>query len=375
MRILYISDSAIPSSSPNSIHVMKMCQAFAKLGHQVTLLAKNTTACRRDIENVHSFYAVESNFNIKIFPFVSFKGSGAIYNLHLILRPMLTSAELVYTRSITAAFFLLLYNRPVVFEVHEPFEGKGFRLRKMFKFIIGHKKLRKLVVISSALKQYYRSNFNVKSLDILVAHDGADEFPSFVRPYNFNGFSVGYVGSLYQGKGMEILLPLAQKCTEIQFHIVGGSAQQINHLKNRYGELSNVAFHGFKSQQELPSFIASFNVLIAPYTDVVKVSEKKGANNLALWMSPLKLFEYMSAQKPIIVSDLSVIREILKHNETALLCKPDSEDLSEWIAAIYSLKNNPQLGERLAINAHREFEQNYTWDKRAAMILQNLDVL
>ena len=42
MKILYISKSIIPSRTANSIHVMKMCQAFADNGHEVVLLAPNT---------------------------------------------------------------------------------------------------------------------------------------------------------------------------------------------------------------------------------------------------------------------------------------------------------------------------------------------
>ena len=41
MRILYISKSVIPSRTANSIHVMKMCEAFADNGHEVILLAHN----------------------------------------------------------------------------------------------------------------------------------------------------------------------------------------------------------------------------------------------------------------------------------------------------------------------------------------------
>jgi glycosyltransferase involved in cell wall biosynthesis len=40
-RILYVSKSIIPSRTANSIHVMKMCQAFADNGHEVVLLAPN----------------------------------------------------------------------------------------------------------------------------------------------------------------------------------------------------------------------------------------------------------------------------------------------------------------------------------------------
>ncbi len=39
MKIVYVSRSIIPSRTANSINVMKMCNAFASLGHEVVLFA------------------------------------------------------------------------------------------------------------------------------------------------------------------------------------------------------------------------------------------------------------------------------------------------------------------------------------------------
>jgi glycosyltransferase involved in cell wall biosynthesis len=371
MKIVYVSDSAIPSSSPNSLHVMKMCQAFGRLGHSVTLWAKNTTFCIKDVQDIHAFYAVDKNFDIDIYPTTAYKVSGLLYNIKLGYRVLNISADLIYTRSIIAAFFLLLYNKPVAFEVHEPFEGKGARLRRMFKYIIEHPKLLKLVVISAALKTYYQENFNLHESRIAVAHDGADPFPSVQAATLTAGFKVGYVGSLYPGKGMEIILPLAKKCPAIQFHIVGGKRDQIENIRKDQ-QLANVEFHGFKTQQEIPPLLKAFDILIAPYTRVVKVSRKKGANNLALWMSPLKLFEYMAAGKPIVTSNLAVIQEIIEHNKTGVLCDPD--DLQSWVVAISNLRDNPDVAKDLARQARETFENHHTWEKRAAAILKELNV-
>ncbi len=38
MKIVFISAAQIPSDTANSIQVMKVCQAFMQLGHEVTLL-------------------------------------------------------------------------------------------------------------------------------------------------------------------------------------------------------------------------------------------------------------------------------------------------------------------------------------------------
>jgi len=369
MKIVYISDSSLPSTSPNSVHVMKMCQAFHAAGHDVVLMGKNTTACLKDVRDLYEFYAVSGDFDISIYPKHAFRGSGMFYNLSFLWRAHFLRADLFYTRSITAAFFLLLYNKEVVFEAHEPYEGKGFRLKTMFSFIIKNKRLRRLVVISDSLRNYYLNGGWIDAEKIIVAHDAADAFIAKGAVIQDAAFKVGYVGSLYPGKGMETLVPLARSCGDVAFHIVGGNESQIQKLKRETRDVQNLIFHGFKSQQEIPGYISSFSVLIAPYTDRVIVSEKRGANNLALWMSPLKIFEYMASGIPIITTSLPVIMEILKDENNALLCDPDN--LLQWKVAIYRLKDDPDLRLRLGRQALDDFRQKYTWDIRAQNILSS----
>ncbi len=49
-NLIYISNSILPSNSANSVHVMKMCNAFSKNGYNVTLLAK--TDSREDDKTI-----------------------------------------------------------------------------------------------------------------------------------------------------------------------------------------------------------------------------------------------------------------------------------------------------------------------------------
>ncbi len=60
MKILYVSNSIIPSKFANSINVMKMCQAFANNGHDVTLLVpdRKTEFTNRSV-NVYDYYGVK----------------------------------------------------------------------------------------------------------------------------------------------------------------------------------------------------------------------------------------------------------------------------------------------------------------------------
>ena len=99
--------------------------------------------------------------------------------------------------------------------------------------------------------------------------------------------------------------------------------------------------------------------LIAPYQRKVYVhgsifqeTKKNKTLETSKWMSPLKLFEYMSSKKPIISSDLKSIKEILTHNHDAILCDPDN--FQEWIRAIERL-NNKDLVSRISQNAYKSF--------------------
>lgn len=374
MKLIYISDSAIPSPSPNSVHVMKMCQAFAKKGIRTLLLGKNVNSCHKNVDNIYSYYAVSETFDVSIFPPRPFRGSGHFYNLSLIIRLIFLKADLFYTRSITAAFLLHLYRKKFIFEIHEPYETKSLRLRFMNRCILKSSNLQVLVLITEALNVYYSTLFPSVKSRILVAHDGADAINPVppVLPVQ-ERLTLGYVGSLYEGKGMEIISALVRRLPEVDFHVVGGLPNQIKHWKNETRDAPNIIFHGFRTQDKLPGFLFSFDILIAPYSNRVIVHDGSRANNLALWMSPLKLFEYMSTGKPIITTKLPVIEEILTDSKQAMLC--ESDDLDSWVDAISFLKKNPDIAATMGMAAKEKFLSQYTWDQRVNNIMSRLKTL
>ena len=79
----------------------------------------------------------------------------------------------------------------------------------------------------------------------------------------------------------------------------------------------------------------------------------------------MKLFEYMSFAKPIVASDLPVLREVLTPGENALLVEPD--DVAGWVCALRRLMDDPD--ER---RARAAFRANHTWRIRASRILDAL---
>ena len=63
MKIVYFSYALIPSKTANSIHIMKMCNAFAQNGHEVVLIYPDSFGLEiSGIEDVFEFYGVQNNF-------------------------------------------------------------------------------------------------------------------------------------------------------------------------------------------------------------------------------------------------------------------------------------------------------------------------
>ena len=85
-------------------------------------------------------------------------------------------------------------------------------------------------------------------------------------------------------------------------------------------------------------------------------------------MSPLKLFECMGVGKPLVASDLPVLREVLRHGENALLADPGAPEAS----AIRGLAREPARGRRLVGRARADFLAGYTWRARAARVLADV---
>jgi glycosyltransferase involved in cell wall biosynthesis len=118
------------------------------------------------------------------------------------------------------------------------------------------------------------------------------------------------------------------------------------------------------SPKETIVYRNSFDILLAPYEKKVSIfGSNKG--DTSKFMSPLKIFEYMSHKKPIIASDLPVIREIL-NEKNSILVKPD--DIELWINSIEKLKNL-QNREVIANQALSDF-YNYTWKNRAQLVVK-----
>jgi glycosyltransferase involved in cell wall biosynthesis len=135
--------------------------------------------------------------------------------------------------------------------------------------------------------------------------------------------------------------------------------------KDQAGALQNVQFTGFVANADLPMYQAACEVLLIPYSQQVAGSS---GGDIAPYTNPLKMFEYLASGRPILASDLSILREILNKENAIFL---PIGDVQSWADALLALEKSP--GRRAALaKAGQQTAVEYTWRRRAQRVLRGL---
>lgn len=365
MRIGVISTSKIPSTTANSIQVMKVCQAYRQLGHDVFLIIPGKK--KKKWDDLTEIYGLSKSFDISYLPSLMLFRR---YDFSILAGFMILSKkiDLVHTWMPQTALISGLLKKPYLIELHEMPTGRIGPW--LFKKILFSKHKKRFLPITSVLKNMFQKEFNYKfdQNEVRIAPDGVDlesyqDLPQSTQLKKDLGiqdtFTAVYTGHLYAGRGMDLLVELARRLPEFQFLWVGGRDEEVNHWKHFLKEknFKNITLTGFVKNVKIPHYQSIADVLLMPYEN--QISGSSGGNT-ADYCSPMKMFEYMATGKPIITSDLPVFHEVL-NNENAIFC--DYHDAEQWITAIKRIQESPDHSKKLGDRAKIDVKK-YTWIER-----------
>jgi len=286
--------------------------------------------------------------------------------LYLFAKRYTFERTFLYLRHLKLAHFLLKYknilNIPYLFEVHEIFykntiSQNNLKLKNIE--IKVYKNIDKIICISRVLKDYL-INLDIPKEKIHIVPDGVrDDWFNVERKL---GKYICYTGSLYRWKGVDILISAMKYLPDEYLLIVGGGKRlnYLHELARQEGVLNRVKFTENVPHFVIPEYLKCAKIAVLP-------NILEGPSNFS---SPLKLFEYMASGIPIVASNISAFREILKNGENAILFEPGNPN--ELAKGIKKILNNPKLSKKLSIAAKKEAE-NYTYKKRAERILNVLN--
>jgi glycosyltransferase involved in cell wall biosynthesis len=381
MKITLIAPTYLPARRANTIQVMKMAQAFAVLGHNVLVLVPGKGSSAPTWVELARHYGLQHHFDIEwlsAWPCLRRYD----YGLAAVHRARSWGAELIYTRLPQAAVLASVLGCSTIYEIHDLPQGMlgPWLLRR---FLTG-RGARALVVITAALKEALTSRFSPPAgLPLVIAPDAVDlaryqNLPSLAEArQSLNSafripnspFIAGYTGHFYPGRGSELILQMASQLPDVGFLLVGGDPADVERLRGEveFRRLDNITLTGFVSNAELPLYQAACNLLLMPYQRNVSASS---GGDIARYLSPMKLFEYLACGRPILSSDLPVLREVL-NPKNAVLLPPD--EIEAWVAAIREVRHNPAQCAAMAAQAQQDVQQ-YSWEARAARILAASEV-
>lgn len=144
---------------------------------------------------------------------------------------------------------------------------------------------------------------------------------------------VGFIGSFLAYQGIDILIDAAplvlEKIHNTRFLLVGDGPMMIAWEKKAQGKgiQDHFIFTGHVPYREVPNYIGAMDVCVAPHHQETNQA------------SPVKLFDYMASGRPIVASDIEVVREIVADSGCAVLVAPNrAEDIAK--AIIRLLKDN-----------------------------------
>jgi glycosyltransferase involved in cell wall biosynthesis len=373
MKIAYIATSAIPSSTANSIQVMKVCQALTRNGHEAVLFVPGRGELTWD--DLKSQYGLVTKFRItRIVSRRFFKRFDFIFTALNDAKKM--NVEVVYTRMLWVAVISQLRKIPVILELHDVPAGRFGKT--LFTRYLASPTKKLTVLITSALRNVIEERFglHIPPSESIIAPDGVDleryaDLPNQLQARQQLGLketlSAVYTGGFYKGRGLELLLDLAKAFPQVQFLWVGGKPEAVTAWNTTIDNLGikNIILTGFIPNEKLPLYQAAADILLMPFGKTVSGSS---GGNTADVCSPMKMFEYMAAGRAILTSDLPVLREVLSEHNAAFYTPEDLNDLSTKFG---SLVDDQGQREMLARQAKVDALQ-YSWQERMHKILSSL---
>ena len=355
MKFLFLTDTQLPSNRASALHVMHLVPCLNDHFKEVHLLSQRKKGLEVSKIKNHHFISPQR---------IKLGLIGLIFSFARAIRTI--KPELIYSRFVPVSLIPGL-RVPYVIELHDDAWNKS-RIHKMaIKRAVISPNCLGMVCITSAISKELISIYPKSKDKLTVIADAAAQAPEQYqcRFIDRQSLKIAYVGSFHRGKGVELVVELAEQLPQHRFLIFGGNASEVAE-RCKYAP-SNIEWKGFVNQNLLWKEMEDIDICLLPNQQKVLTGKR---SDIGRFTSPLKMFEYMAYAKPIIASDLPVLKEVL-NEKIAMLADP--EDLTDWKKAIERL-TSVELRQTLGKNAQLIFLKSYTWQQRSEQIFNFLNL-
>lgn len=170
------------------------------------------------------------------------------------------------------------------------------------------------------------------------------------------GMWVGYVGAVVHYEGLSTLVSAVAEArasgSDVRLAIVGDGLAwpALAAQAQRLGLEGAVEMPGRVSRDGARQWLSRFDAVALPRMD----------HDVTRLVPPLKLVEAMGAGKPVVVTDLPALTELVRDGQNGLVMRPDSS--TDLAAALVRLADQPALRDTLG-GAARHTATSRTWPR------------
>ena len=385
MRVAYLSaDCGIPvfGTKGACVHIQEMIHAMREIGAEVRIVATRLGAVPDNGSGRHAIHAFRPRAHD-----VKDGGDRAREEANIADAEAAKQAlidlyaqwpfDMVYERyslwSAAGADAARMLGVPLIAEVNAPLLLEQEQYRRLALHAQAQNIERRvfgqadgLVCVSSAVRDYAVSKGAHPERAHVVGNavDPARFHPA-VQPRDFGhspgAFTIGFNGSLKRWHGADIMMEafrmVLRDAPQARLLIVGDGPERgwIEGFAQGAGITGSVTMAGWLAHDDLPAALTAMDVALAPYPQTAD-----------FYFSPLKLFEYLAAGRPVVASRIGQIAEIVRHGENGILTAPG--DAAAIADAVLGLISDPARRSRISEAAAVEGAK-HSWSRNASLAL------
>lgn len=258
-----------------------------------------------------------------------------------------------------AAFWLKEQGKIVVYDAHEDTPKQilskpywNFAARKAAAKaveLMEHRagtRLDQVFTATSTIARRYQNGVALENFPIV------GEFPPhLLTPYQNRPAQVCYVGAITENRGILTMVQAVQSLP-VRLHLAGEFENpQLRQLAKQQDRAGKIKWHGTLDRENVVRLMGRSRVgllLLKPTPSYVQ-------------SYPIKLFEYLLAATPVVLSDFTLWREIVG-KENALFVPPqDNQKIQD---AILYLLNHPKEAEEMALAGQKRAMERFLFPEK-----------